>query len=77
MTTPSDTGAVDTTPTTGGSLPYGGSGWGGAEFEEAPDVAQGAQHRPGMAPHTVVLEGPAMMPANKVDAKSSKKGSKK
>lgn len=76
MTTPVGSGAVDNTPDTGGSLPLAATGQGGADREEAPDVAQGFMHAPGSSPRTVVLEGPATMKVNKVkDSKS--KGHKK
>lgn len=77
MTTPVGSGAVDNTPDAGGSVSYSASGYAGADQQEAPDVAQGALHRPGQAPHTVVLEGPATMKVNKVKDSSKSKGHKK
>jgi hypothetical protein len=77
MTTPVGSGAVDNTPDTGGSVSYSASGWGGAQYEDAPDVAQGFMHAPGSTQRTTVLDGPATMKVNKVDDKSSKKNHKK
>lgn len=65
MTTPVGSGAVDNTPDAGGSVTQAGSGYGGADREEAPDTAQGHQHVPGKAPQTIVLDGPASMPVRK------------
>jgi hypothetical protein len=65
MTTPVGSGAVDNTPDTGGSVSYSGSGYGGADREDAPDVRQGRVHVPGEAPTTIVLDGPATMRVNK------------
>lgn len=72
MTTPVGSGAVDNTPDTGGSVSYSASGYGGADRDaDAPDVKQGRVHVPGESPVTVILDGPAEMPARK--AASSKK----
>lgn len=68
MSTPVGSGAVDNTPDTGGSVSYAASGYGGAAHEDAPDVAQGRLHVSGQAPTTVVLDGPAEMPANKTSS---------
>lgn len=76
MTTPVGSGAVDNTPDTGGSVSYSGSGYGGADREDAPDVNQGRQHVPGQAPTTVVLDGPATMPARKASKKADQRKTK-
>ncbi len=80
MTTPVGSGAVDNTPDTGGSVSYAASGYGGADREvDAPDVNQGRVHVPGESPVTVILDGPAEMPARKAasgktaDQRKSKK----
>jgi hypothetical protein len=77
MTTPVGSGAVDNTPDTGGSVSYSGSGYGGADREDAPDVNQGRVHVPGEAPTTVVLDGPATMPVRKVKNKTKKADQRK
>lgn len=75
MTTPVGSGAVDNTPDAGGSLTREGSGYGGADREDAPDARQGRFHVPGEAPGTVVLDGPASMSVRR--GSGEKKSSKK
>jgi hypothetical protein len=72
MTTPVGSGAVDNTPDAGGTLSQAGSGYGGADREDAPDVNQGRQHVAGQSPQTVLLDGPASMPARKPRSSKSK-----